>query len=338
MRKYLIFAFFVSSLTSLFGQVPNPYLFLDWKDQEDHTLYVGELVYQDSFDCSIEYNKDEYEDNKNSIDIYFAKLKEQIASMPKDKPDLLFYIHGFGAYRSHFVKLNNSTLQRDIVSKEGSTIGMQLSYSWTIGYNYVGGIPKSVDLGYYYGELIAETIKLAKENNPETRVHFITHSMGNRVYLGVFDKLNEVFDYPIIDHHIMAAPDVEPNIFAKGEPLENIADVDQEVTVYRHNTDRILTISGELTEKTRLGLLGLTDEEFEVCSEIVKVVDCSLLNDNERFDFGNHNYYYQSPTVRNDMFNILFDRKDELTESRKSLKHPRRFVLQFPEVEESENE
>ena len=330
-RSILIISSLFLSCT-LFGQVPNPYLFLEWSDATDYTLQVGKLDYTDSFDCKIDLD-DDFISNEQSVDDYFQDLNTIIADLSDDKSDVLIYIHGFGAYRSHFVKTNNSTLQKEIINKKDTHIGLHLSFSWSVGYNYIGGIPKAIDLGEYYGDLLVRSINLVKAKNPDSKIHLLTHSMGNRVFYGVFNKLKDAFDYPVIDHHVMAAPDIEPTAYLDGEPLDSIENVVKDLTIYRHNTDRVLTVSGEITESSRVGLVGLSDSLLMEIPEVIKIVDCSLLNDNERFDIGNHNYYYQSPTVREDIYHILIDDIESLKESREALKHPRRFVLKFPTVE-----
>ncbi len=332
MHRFLFLVSFLIFTVTLSAQVVNPYLFLDWKNSENFELHVGQISYDDSFEATIQSNKDEFKSNKNSKEEALKFIQDNLKQLPSDRPDILFYIHGFGAYRSYFVRLNNKTLQQEIVDKEGSTIGMHLSLTWNVGYNYLAGIPKAIDIGNYYGSIISETIKMAKEINPDARILFVTHSMGNRVYLGVFDHLLKAFDQPMIDKHIMAAPDIESECFMHGGALEKLPLVNREVVVYRHNTDRTLTFSSEISEKPRLGLTGFSDEQMNKISDIVSLVDVSLLNDNERYDFGNHNYYYQSPTIRQDIFNVLFNKNRALEQTRKILKHNKRFVLQFPEV------
>lgn len=323
-----ILFFFLSGL--LLSQVPNPFLFLDWTDSLEYSLRVGSLDYTDSFECQINL-ENEFVSNEYSIDNYFESLDQTISSMSLDKPDVLIYIHGFGAHRHHFVRTNNSTLQKEIINRNDSKIGLHLSLSWSVGYNYISGIPKAIKLGEFYGDLLVLTLNKIKSKNKDAKIHLITHSMGNRVFFGLFNKLKEAFDYKIIDHHIMAAPDIEPSAYLDGEPLDDIETLVDDLTIYRHNTDRVLTVSGEITESPRVGLVGLSDEFFAKIPGMIKIVDCSLLNDNERFDIGNHNYYYQSPTVRTDIYNIITGNKAALEKTRYALNHPRKLILKFPE-------
>ncbi len=330
-RSYLIFLVSLVCFSFGFAQVHNPYLFVKWKNKDNYKLYSGHLNYDQEFESDIRSNYKTETDNQTSIRSYFAQVDSVLKILPKDKRDLSFYIHGFGAHRSYFVKLNNTTLQKEIITQQGSSIGMHVSLSWDLGFNYLGGIPKAIDIGKMYGDLIALTIQKARKINPEVKVYMITHSMGNRVYVGVLDRLKLHFDEEVIHRHVMAAPDVEQRIFEREDGLKGIADLTGKINIYRHNTDRILTVSSEVSESTRLGLTGLSDEMIESIPQNISIVDCSLLNDNERFDFGNHNYYYQSPTVRQDIFNFLFDKNEALNNTREVLKNPRRFVLQFPE-------
>ena len=336
MQAFSVIFLHIVVSSAVIAQIPNPYLFLEWKSEEDKTLYVGNLTYDEEYKVDIEYNKKTYKHDGDSAQKHLRKVREHLNDLKPEKCDLLFYIHGFGAHRSYFTKLNNSAIQKDISDNDGSTIGIQITYSWNVGFNYLAGIPKAIDLGYYYAGFMAQTIRIAKQRNPDTKVYLITHSMGNRVFLGVFNRLREEFDIPIIDEHIMAAPDIEPTIFEKGEPLAEIGEVVKGISVYRHNTDRVLTVSGQLADSKRIGLTGLSYDQLDAISHMVKVVDCSLLNDNERFDFGNHNYYYQSPTVRRDIYNVLMNQEEALQTTRKPLKHAQRFVLQFPAKDKKE--
>jgi len=329
-RLFLILAFvFISDVA--ISQLHNPYLFVKWKNSEDYNLYGGQLKYDDEFDCSIESNYKTETSNQTTLRIYFAQIDSLMSIMPKDKKDISFYIHGFGAYRSYYVKLNNTTLQKEILTKEDSQIGMHVSLSWDLGLNYLGGIPKAIDIGKMYGDIITRTIQKARKINPDVKIYMLTHSMGNRIYIGVLNQLKLHFDDEVIHRHVMAAPDVEQDIFLKEDGFKGISKLTGGINIYRHNTDRILTVSSEVSDSTRLGLSGLSDEMMNETPSNVSIVDCSLLNDNERFDFGNHNYYYQSPTVRQDIFNFFFDKKEELKSTRKVLQNPRRYILQFPE-------
>jgi len=314
---------------TLFSQVYNPYLKLEWKDSTDHNLYYGELTYSDSFEMDIHLDKDAFDSNEQASKAFVEDFIEEFKSLPSDRQNIFFYIHGFGAHNSSYLERNNTAIQKDILNREYSDIGVHMSLSWSAGYIYLRTIPRAVDLGKYYGSIMTEVIKEAKKVNPSAKVNLMTHSMGNRVFIGVFEVLKKNFKYAVIDQHIMAAPDIEPDVFKEGQPLADIEDVSKNVTIYRHNRDMVLSFSSKLSGNKRLGLEGLNQECLDDCQNI-KVVDCSLFNDVDRFDIGNHNYYYQSPTVRKDIYNILFDQSSELENSRKKLEHERRLVLQFP--------
>ncbi len=313
----------------LTAQVYNPYLKLEWNDSTDYNLYYGHLSYSDSFDIEINLDKDAYNSNELARQSFVKEFIDQFKTLPDDKQNIFFYIHGFGAHNTNYLKRNNTSIQKHILNRSDNNIGAYMSLSWSAGYVYLRTIPKAVDLGKYYGALMSDIITEAKKINPDTKVNLMTHSMGNRVFIGVFDVLKKDFKNAVIDNHIMAAPDVESDIFTEGQPLADIEDVSKNVTIYRHNKDMVLSFSSKMSGDTRLGLDGISDRCLDDCQNI-KVVDCSLFNDVDRFDFGNHNYYYQSPTVRNDIYNILFNRTESLEKTREELRHERRLVLQFP--------
>lgn len=329
MRNYVTSILLLCTLFS-FGQT-NPILMLDWEDNVSCILVQGELVCKAETNSKPKLSLEEYISNDASKQAYIEQFINQYKALPEGKQDVLFYIHGFGAHRKKYVRLNSGTIYGEILSRANSDIGMLSSLIWNGGAIYVPTIPKAIEIGYYYGDILAECVQAVKAINPGANIHLLTHSMGNRVYVGVFNRLIEKFDEPVFTQHIMAAPDVEPTIFNTGEALEQIHLVSKHVTVYRHYLDRVLGSSSSFSKSTRLGLTSLTPEQLDGIKADITLVDCSYLNDNEKFDLGNHNYYYQSPTVRNDIFNILTDNIDGLNESRTQFKHPKRFILEFEE-------
>lgn len=327
MRIYVTSILLLIALVSN-GQI-NPILILEWEDENTCSLVNGELICKDKPTGKAALNLADYQDNEVSKQAYVEQFINQYRSLPEGKQDVLFYIHGFGAHRKKYVKLNSGTIYGEILSRSDSDIGMLSSLVWNGGAIYVPTIPKAIEIGYYYGEILAECIKAVNMINPDAAIHLLTHSMGNRVYVGVYNRLLEIFDEPVFTQHIMAAPDVEPTIFDMGEPLEQINLISKHVTIYRHYLDRVLGSSSSFSKSTRLGLTSLTPSHLDSISADIIVVDCSYLNDNEKFDLGNHNYYYQSPAVRSDIFNILTDNTEALSNTRTPFEHPKRFILEF---------
>jgi len=327
--RIIVSIIFLFQLLSISSQT-NPILILDWEDSTTCNLKNGELICKaNSPKKKAILNVAEYQNNDSSKQAYLDQFISQYEALPEGKQDVLFYIHGFGAHRKKYIKLNSGTIYGEILSRSTSDIGMLTSLVWDGGMIYVPTIPKAVEIGEYYGDVIADCIKAVKSINPDADIHLLTHSMGNRVFIGVFNRLIEEFDESVFTQHIMAAPDIEPTVFDQDQPLEDINSISQHVTIYRHYLDRVLGSSSSFSGEERLGLTSLTVEHLDRISADITLVDCSYLNDNERFDPGNHNYYYQSPTVRSDIFNILMENDDLIGINRSQFKHPKRFILEF---------
>ncbi len=330
--RYVLLHFWFFSTLYLAGQV-NPILKVNWKSPTTYKLESGELTCEKSKKTKVSLEVDAFTSNETSIEKYLERFKAEYDNLPSDKQDVLFYIHGFGAHRKKYIKINSGTLYSKVLDREGSDIGLLSSLIWEAGMIYVPTIPKSVELGYFYGEVIAKCVNYVHSVNPEADIHLLTHSMGNRVYVGIFNKLREYYDAPVFKEHLMAAPDIEPTIFNEGNGLAEINSISENVTIYRHHLDRVLGSSASFSGEDRLGLTSLTADELSSTKAEITIVDCSYLDDNERLDVGNHNYYYQSPTVRDDIYQTLTQDTASLQNNRTVFKHPRRFFLRFGVME-----
>jgi esterase/lipase superfamily enzyme len=176
--------------------------------------------------------------------------------------------------------------------------------------------------GDYLGPFLNELVSCQAE---ETKISFLCHSMGNRIFQHMMLSSGLIENgEQVIDHYIAAGADIESKVFDKGKPLENLNKVIKDVTIYVHNNDRSLKMSKLINKNKRLGLNGLDPYKMP---ENFSIIDVSVVTDHMNFSLSmsNHRYFYMSPTVAKDIKRMIWE-KDFATQKKK-LDHPRRLKL-----------
>ena len=126
----------------------------------------------------------------------------------------------------------------------------------------------------------------------------------------------------------MACPDLESDALHRSKTFKKLDSLAEEVILYVHNNDRVLTVATQSNKIDRLGHKG--PAEWDSLSANLTVVDASLLADNK--DIGskltNHRYFYTSPTGREDLMRSLYITKEEKFGKRALLDRPFRYVIE----------
>jgi esterase/lipase superfamily enzyme len=146
-------------------------------------------------------------------------------------------------------------------------------------------------------------------------IHLLAHSMGNRVIENMMLELNRQKGDNItalFKEVILAASDVDWEIFEDPRAFYSIVNICQRVTVYYNTRDLALLVS-ETTKNAynRLGKFGFRD-----CHKVpshVYSVDCSGLKDQSGTETNivQHWYYKESPKAVNDIIEVLKGRNVE---------------------------
>jgi hypothetical protein len=286
-------------------------------ESEDSTSY--EAVYGQYF-LSDEGRVEKQDPQDIHQEEFIHKLDSTLLALPEEKRNILIYIHGMWAHRDFFQEEVLTRVREDVLNDGSSPYGLVLSVIWHSGMNYHENVIHAFNVGEYYGPAIEQVLQL-----PANSVSVMAHSMGNRVFQGIYTRLDKShFAEPPFDKILFIAADLEANIFDNGQPLCDIGGVCLEPIIYVHNNDRSLGLSRALNENERLGL----NADASTCegNPLLRIIDVSAVDDNEGFgpSLSNHRYFYTSPTVRKDLYYSLHG---EYNPSREILNNPRRLKL-----------
>ncbi|MDB5285267.1 MAG: alpha/beta hydrolase [Mucilaginibacter sp.] len=249
----------------------------------------------------------------------FAELYN--AMIGKEGGDLLFFVHGFhtnlnGALQS-VCDLENHYINKDspikhIVVFTWPAMNKLLRYRSDARDAELSGFT----LARCYQMLIDffRALFLKDYDSPPLdpcgkNIHLLAHSMGNRVIENMMIELNRQKGDNItalFKEVILAASDVDWQIFEDPRAFYSIVNICQRVTVYYNTRDLALVVS-ETTKNAynRLGKFGFRD-----CHKVpshVYSVDCSGLKDQStsETEIVQHWYYKESPKAVIDIIQVL---------------------------------
>lgn len=251
--------------------------------------------------------KNHYYQDSVDIEVFIEKLTPVYEANMEKKPAITIYIHGMKAHHHRFQGLYNRTMSPKLYERPDYHSKVILSLVWHAAFDYEDNVAGAVASGKVFAPAIDKLVDSLQKINSDIEVDIINHSMGNRTFEGIFLGLDSIKSDLKFDNVIFAAADLPTNIFEEGEHLNEIHRRSRLSYISIHNKDMTLGASKYLNKADRLGLAGPIDVNGK--SDYLRVIDCSLLRDNETmwYNFDNHKYFYSSPTARETLFQILVE-------------------------------
>lgn len=276
------------------AQPPHAYIRLDFEDQQAIYPYGW---YGISEDYDIDIAKPAGSLDTEQLDL--SSIIEQ-ATRPEDSMHVFVYIHGFAADTKTYQRFTGSRLHRNLYSHPNSPYNLIINIIWDNKNLYTQELPNMPAKGSALATLLTA---LRSQLPAAAQMDIMAHSMGNRILANACDRLT--LDQPPFRHMILAAADLPADAFSKHPALANGTQLAQDITVYRHNNDRVLGFAQQFSAGGRLGLDGPTD--YSQLPNNVRVVDASWIVDNEEMSsrLTNHRYFYTSPSGREDLLRTL---------------------------------
>ena len=275
---------------------------------KDTVTFEYEILFKDStdsgsFKCS-------------SLDTFLFVLEKDLLSLPKEKNALLFYFHGMFGGQSHLFSYNLDEFRNLYIEQETSSIARIIGYRWP------GNLP-SYEKDKQNAKKIAEPLsdhmngimEFVKNLNQSVESNVITHSLGSELFKDVVAvQQNNLSTHFAFDQIVLAAPDLDVDVFAKNTPLTWLSSISKRITTYFSRKDLTLTFSKKLNNKGRLGLDGPNAETLY--QENVSFIDMTAVNDEKQLPLRitGHTYLRASDLASSDMLKTFSGaRHDSIT-------------------------
>jgi len=307
----LIFSSQQALSQGIYEKAPRNYN-VEIKLSEDDSIkldYAIEFLKTDTTDYAI------YE--TSSLDTFLFLMHNDLSLLPESKNDLLVYIHGFMGGQTTNLRYTKFDLQDRYIDPSVSQLGRLLSIKWP-GNKPVYKVSKGniSKVAATFADMLVHIITSYQDNdNIDTEVSIMNHSLGNEM----FKEMVQYFpsDIQLFDQVILAAPDLDTDVFVAEGALANLSDHCNRATVYLSNKDLTLGFSRELNKKGRLGLDG--PDEATLFSDKLYFIDMSHVLD-EKFipmKMTGHSYYRGSDAGSYDMLQTLRGSQPDTVTNRK---------------------
>ncbi len=237
-------------------------------------------------------------------EIWIHKIDTSLATLHPDKAGIIIYIHGFQGDNKYFVQSSGFLLQKDIFDNAAHAYGMTVSLQWKSSIIYQDAVQTALQKGQNMADIVDEIYQKQQKLYPGAPISIICHSMGNRVWQGLYDKWVDKNKSIRIENVFFFAADLECDIFDTA--FENIQDHIGQSYVFYNRADRTLQMANALKEHKRLGIYG-TLSKTDLLSKHIILIDATDIKDEETFagKLSLHRYYYGSPTMRRKTVEIL---------------------------------
>ena len=193
--------------------------------------------------------------------------------------------------------------------------GVPVAYSWPSGRGGIRGYTADRESGEFTVFHLKQFLRALLASERVKKLNIIAHSRGSDVLLAALREMHlesrqddgSHARESKLGHVVLAAPDLDVEIFIQRIFSEGLFLVPEDFTVYLSNDDRALGLATWLFDSVqRLGRL-LSSELSDETRRRLALYDRLYLIDArvERTDFYGHSYFYRHPAVSSDLILLL---------------------------------
>lgn len=210
------------------------------------------------------------------------------------QPDVMVFIHGFN------VDFESAVLRTAQIAVDLPFHGVPICYSWPSQGTLLGYPIDENNAAWTVGHLKEFLVDLVDHSDAKS-IHVVAHSMGNRAMTAAMQQIayQHPGAEPIFDRVVLAAPDVDADLFRK-DLAATLTDVAKQVTLYASSDDQALVASKKVHGYPRAGESG---DRLVIVPGIdtidVSGIDLSLLG---------HSYYGDSEPILKDLYDVLLSK------------------------------
>jgi len=240
----------------------------------------------------------------------YATLHERLAKSARK--DVYIFVHGFNN------NFNDAVFRLAMAWHMAGRSGVPIAYTWPAGYGGLFGYAYDRESGEFTVSHLRRFLQVVAECPDVERIHLIAHSRGTDVAINALRELNieyrakdlaTVKELKLADL-VLAAPDVDAEVFEQRFAIEDLHLAASRTTVYLSRTDFALATSRWLFGGgNRLGNLLPQDFTPEARSKLSDLKNFYLINCNVSGYSTSHDYAFVHPAVVSDLILLLRDGK-----------------------------
>lgn len=239
--------------------------------------------------------------------------------------DVYIFVHGF----------NNSF--EDAVFRAAEVwhfmgrVGVPIAYTWPAGLGGIRGYAYDRESGEFTVTHLRRFLKMVADSPDVERVHIIAHSRGTDVAISALRELHLSYRAAgmstqkqlKLENLILAAPDVDEEVFMQRFVGENLLQAAKRTTIYASEHDRAIELSDVIfASRRRLGVLGSKDFSPKMKHALSKLPNVQFIECKLSGLSTTHSYVFTHPAALSDLILVLRDRRDPGIANGRPLRQP----------------
>jgi len=245
-------------------------------------------------------------ENRESEQRFRAALNQRLALTPKK--EVVIYVHGY----------NNSFEDGALTLAElwhfMGREGVPLLYTWPAGRGVFRGYAYDRESGQFTLFHLKQLLRSLAGFPEVERVHIIAHSRGTDV---ATTALRELFiesrtagEDPRARYRIanlvLAAPDLDGEVFAQRVVAERVGTAVDQVTVYTSRGDKAIALAEKAFGSViRLGRASTDNVPPEVVKLLAQTTNVTFVDSLGASDAFGHGYFHSNPAVSSDLILVV---------------------------------
>ena len=257
------------------------------------------------------------------IDPFHDILRARLAQTTRK--DVYIFIHGY-----------NNTFE-DAIFRTAEVwhfmgrVGVPIAYTWPAGLGGIRGYAYDRESGEYTVSHLRRFIKCVADCPDVERVHLIGHSRGCDVTITALRELHLIFAAQgkstqqelKLENLVLAAPDVDEEIFMQRFVGENLLQTARRTTIYASQHDKAIELADIVfASRRRLGTLGVSDFNAKMKHGLAKLPNVQFIECKVTGIMLTHSYVFTHPAALSDLILVLRDRRPPGAENGRPLRQP----------------
>jgi len=240
------------------------------------------------------------------------KLHQEIAERlsKSSRKDVYIFVHGFNN------NFNDAVYRLAMAWHMAGRPGVAIAYTWPAGHGGLHGYAYDRESGEFTVSHLRRFLKAVADYPEVEHIHLIAHSRGTDVAITALREINiearaknlRTVEQYKLDDLVLAAPDVDAEVFEQRFAIEDLHLAAKRTTVYLSKTDFALGLSRWLFGGgNRVGNLRPEDFTPEAREKLSHLKGFTLINCNVSGYSGSHDYAFVHPEVVSDLILLLRD-------------------------------
>jgi esterase/lipase superfamily enzyme len=270
--------------------------------------------------------------DRNEVHLFHELLRGRLDQTAHK--DVYIYVHGF-----------NNTFE-DAVFRAAEIwhfmgrIGVPIAYTWPAGLGGIRGYAYDRESSEFTVAHLRRFIQTVAQCPGVERVHLVAHSLGVHVTISALCELHLIYAAQgnstqrelKLENLVLAAPDVDEDLFLQRFIGENLLQAARRTTIYASQYDRAIELSDIVfASRRRLGTLAVKDFSPKMKQGLAKLPNVQFIECKVSGCMISHSYVFTHPAVLSDLILVLRDRRDPGAANGRPLRQPAEGIWELTE-------